>query len=1124
VANAFDQFDAGPTAASAPVAATPQASSSTSNPFDQFDAVSAQEQNTDAPAPKTTIGGLAKQAGIGLLTGIPNAIAGTSDLMEKGLHDTFTFANPATGENSFTALGRSLGLVGGDAPQPAPYVPSSGNAMRDVGTAALDKADITIPEPQNPQERIARMGGEGAALMLVPEGMAGRLGGLSGIGRAATVGGLSGVSGQAAAEAVPEKYKPLASLIGGFGGGMVGEGLAAIPKAVGSGARAAADYAAPLTESGQQRMAGTALRDAATNPDEAIGTIDTAQRNIVPGSNPTTFQVTGDPGLGTLERSVATQNPGAFQELRGTQNAARLDALSNIQSEGHPEAVSSFFRDQLKQIDNDTDMAHDFAQNWAQSEASALGGGRTPEAYGEDIKGLVNPQIEAAQNTARTAAQGIGGGAPDVLGEQARTALQTQLDTMKAREGQLWKAVDPEGNLQTVASPIKQAAARIYGDIGPEGKLGMAPIENQIANVISDYGQVLPFQRLITLRSAVSQAMRDARSPLSPNQPAYGRLSQLRGAIEDSISDAVAQKSAQEQQAVATGAMQPQETMMQRLERESQEFMRAKRAGTGSVGANNAESGSSFSGRQDVPPGEMGEGSGVGGASTGTTQDTGTQGPLLDGEAAQRLKTASAATAERKQNFGAKPVSQIMQRVGNSQPLTMPSAGVTSSIWKPGNAGADTVQSTLRAAGNSPESVSAIRNMAAASLREKAADGIITSRIFNQWRSQHGPALQALEQAAPGSISRFENAARASEGLHRFENFNPQTASGVLPEKYFSTGDKGFAAVEDLRSLVGKDKADKLLGDYAADSLRKSAGRPDGTLDPKKFEAWQNSHSGALRAIPDVQARFMSAAKASDNLAAVAAQRKDALDAYQKGAVGKVMKVDDPADVVRTVGSMFGRNDSVQQMKALAQEAAKSPDAMTGLRKSIVEYMESKLISNTEAATSGRNLVKSDAFQSFLGKNYTALRQVFNDDELGSMKAIAQDLKRANRSIASSKLPGGSNTAQDQAAISAHSMKDSLLSKFLTHAVGGGAGFLSGGPFGTMVGLVGGHVLGGMREAGIRNVDDLIRDAMLNPDLAKTLMMKAPKRVDTGSELTLANRLKRLAMFSGVNSASQDNK
>jgi hypothetical protein len=419
-----------------------------------------------------------------------------------------------------------------------------------------------------------------------------------------------------------------------------------------------------------------------------------------------------------------------------------------------------------------------------------------------------------------------------------------------------------------------------------------------------------------------------------------------------------------------------------------------------------ASSFSSASGAESAPTG--------GSASSQSSPNMPGQ-PFLDEEAANRLKAASDATAERKQTFGAKPVSQILQRPGTSQPFTMPSAGVTSSIWKAGNAGGDTVRSTLKAANNSADAVSSVQNMAAQSLRDRATDGVITPKILDAWKKQHTSALTALEEAAPGTMAKFENAASAG-----------------------------------------------------------------------------------------------------DHLAKVAADRKAAIDSYQKSAAGRLLKVDDPADVVKTIGSIFDRKDSVSQMKALVKEAEKDPDAMAGLRKSIVEYMQNKLVSNTEAGTSGRNLIKSDAFQTFLGKNYTALRQVFSDEELGTMKAIAQDLKRANRSISSSKLPGQSNTAQDQAASAAHNIKESVLTKILTHAVGGGAGFLGGGLWGSAAGIVGSHILGGMREAGIRNIQELVTNAMLDPELAKSLMMKAPRKIDTGSELTVGTRLRRIAAVSAL--------
>src|SRR6185312_7017702 len=125
---------------------------------------------------------------------------------------------------------------------------------------------------------------------------------------------------------------------------------------------------------------------------------------------------------------------------------------------------------------------------------------------------------DSAATQAKTAAGNIGGDQPiEALGEGIRSALQTKLDSVKANESALWKAVDPNGNLMTVATPVKQAVQSIYGDMSPETALSLSPIERNLADVVSNYGQVLPFQRLIGLRSAVSQAMRDAHSPLQPN-------------------------------------------------------------------------------------------------------------------------------------------------------------------------------------------------------------------------------------------------------------------------------------------------------------------------------------------------------------------------------------------------------------------------------------------------------------------------------------------------------------------------------------------------------------------------------------------------------------------------------
>src|SRR6185436_11674527 len=119
-------------------------------------------------------------------------------------------------------------------------------------------------------------------------------------------------------------------VVGSFAGGGLGAIAAEGPKGVAQVAGAAKRAAEPLTAGGQERSAARTLAERATSPQAALEQLDTAPRELVPGSRPTTFQATGDPGLGQLEREVATKSPEEFQTRRGEQNAARVGALEQL--------------------------------------------------------------------------------------------------------------------------------------------------------------------------------------------------------------------------------------------------------------------------------------------------------------------------------------------------------------------------------------------------------------------------------------------------------------------------------------------------------------------------------------------------------------------------------------------------------------------------------------------------------------------------------------------------------------------------------------------------------------------------------------------------------------------------
>ena len=153
--------------------------------------------------------------------------------------------------------------------------------------------------------------------------------------------------------------------------------------------------------------------------------------------------------------------------------------------------------------------------------------------------------------------------------------------------------------------------------------------------------------------------------------------------------------------------------------------------------------------------------------------------------------------------------------------------------------------------------------------------------------------------------------------------------------------------------------------------------------------------------------------------------------------------------------------------------------------------MLQELRSNAQAGAD--RAFKADTFQTFVRRSAPALRQIFSDDQVKAIQNIAVDLQRSQRSTIGSKLPGGSNTAQDLAAGAKHGGGGPSTVGLLVAAESAGEAVHHViGPFGRVFGMVGAAVGSAMRQAGLHTVNDLVAEAMLHPDLARTLLMKVP--------------------------------
>lgn len=906
---------------------------------------------------------------------------------------------PRTGGfNNFTAgLNNALYSVAG-------FPVDAANTALRIGAAGINAAtgsDIQLPEntvggrqsiadafgqvgvtdpanvvPANNFERSLRAGGEGAGYAVAPELVFAQLAKLGIVGakakqlmgqifgEARTVGGTTGnmvagatagIGAQIGADAVPEEWKGTAALGGGLTGAGVGTLATQLPRLAGAGGRAIGDFLAPFTQGGREQMAGQQLRKGSTSPGAVIDAIANAPAELVPGSKSTTFQMSGDMGIGAMERGAAASDPAAFMQRRADQNAARIGAIEGMQPTGAPETIVATVRSHMKQIDDDLEAAVTGASRTAQGKVAAIGQGATP----------------------------------DIAGGNIRNSLETARTAAKARERALWDAVDPDGTLALSTTGTRAQTARIIKEMPtsakpPEGE------EAAIMGAVRQFGDTMPFSEITALQSRIKTQMRVERMA-NGESPAYRRLTQLSTSIQQDLETAIAGKVQQEARAVQAGEMDLEQTAAYRVNQWLDDWQ-SKQSQAAAGLDDTAATRTTARGRAFGGSGVSGAASqaklGFGGParSSGLSPNAGQ--PNFDRAALDRLTTARQATKQRVETFDNGTLGPIRRRPGTTSPYDMPVSAVPAQIFNP-----------------SPKSVDALRSY-------RAAVG-------------DGPALTQLQ-------------------------------------------------------------------DYAVDRLRKVALREDGTFDPGKVASWRRSHADVLRSFPQLDASLADAARASETLASVAASREAARAEAQRGILGRIMGLNSPDDVTRAVGSVFGRQDSQNLMMKLVSALGKNPEAREGLRKAVVDYVLSRFVGNTEAATSRLGTIRSDQLQTFINQNKGALRIAgFGDDELKLMDNIAEDLQRANRSMASVKLPGGSNTTQDM--ISSRAGKDSsVMLKILLASAGSGAGvgMLSNSMAGA-VAMLGAGVVGAMRQKGIHTVNDLVKDALLNPERARLLMMKA---------------------------------
>ena len=1152
----------------------------------------------DAMKPTAPVGGSPPASGSKKISGVlANAAAGPNDAIAG---DLGLPVDAATGAINLGIRGVN-GLTGTGIPQITNPIGGSNSIKSAMGWMGADPRNVV---PANQFEQLVRSTTGGVAGALLPLGaaravpeMAGMAGavqdalGSGGAGTVAAAGGVGGLTGQVAANLAPDRWKSTADAAGNILGGGLAAGTVEAGKALIAGlgdaaggflgpmvgkARAVTDEtgapimvpngeggSAPvMAKPGQAKLAGQQIAAAATNLPAVRDALAEPRPPLVPGSQPTTFQMTRDSGLGQLERATYTRSPQPFLDRAAEQNAARVGAVQGLApADADPAAVGDAFRNHLAELDAQS-------QAWqAQQLREAQG---ATSAIGSTVPAGADQQASILQR----------------FGQAIRAKPAAGDDAAKAQTTAIFKSIDPDGTLMVPMSGIRQGARDVVSGL-PQSAKALDPETQAILGTAQMQPAQQSFRELSALRSRITNQLMEARVDPKLNQD-KGVLTALLSHVDDTLAGGVEDQAAEDAAAVRAGTMAPEETITAKLGARSQDWQQkndATESGRQGQGSNSTDAGAGhIPSGVDRVPGLAGAGREGGQRSGASGRDSRLAPRTADGRKPPSLTTFLARRGGIRDPGGdLAAMDAHLQRVGlvrtnGGQSLDYArEAAEEAGYLRPGSDTNDLLeairgelsgrkvypaeQGAALEAGQRASREAAVQDDALIGAREAVHDAAAETGVKllpeetdhaaqlvlrgahpeeairqavlhsedtemqrDLARRQMGPlgmpgAEQphlALQDRVVARLGTWNQAAadryaagRASHAA-RMATYHDAPGVGAIlkPGKLFGSFDMEDSSVPSQIFASGKEAAERMqayrqaggdmdaVAHYAAFDLRRTAETDDGTLDPKKYESWMRSHREAMSAMPTLAKKFQTAVDARKTLDDVAARQAEATKAYQTAAVKRFLGEHDPAT---EVGTILKGNNALATMSDLARKTAGNPTARAGLQKAVVDFILRDLESNRAAGTTGTQFLKTDAFQTFTKKTPQALATIFSPEQMKAIRGIAEDIQNSETSWSGTKLPGGSNTAQDTEGGRKYSMLSRVRQAVQRHVSEAGIAGILGGEAAGMHGIAVGislvvvkDVVSAMRAAGMKQAEDLATLAMLHPTLAKALLTKVP--------------------------------
>lgn len=878
----------------------------------------------------------------------------------------------------------------------------------------------------------------------------------------------------------------------------------------------------------QMLLARQRLLSASSNPDKLVNSLDPDNGTIVPGSNPTMGQMSGDAGILALEKSQATKNPELFTQRRAEQTNARWEGLKGIRP---AEADPFDAREYLGQTLDDIKTAHDakLANIHAVADRAAQGMQEGDPFAARDYLETQLREMDARRGAAVAGAQAKvdqtaekldGKMRPNEYGQEILSELEEGRKIAKEIENLAWDAIDPDNKIMIDASPISDGANQIRSEM-PRLAKKMTGEEKTIFDDAATLTGPDRFREVTALRNRITDALSEELRVNGRSQT-YRRLSMLLGKVDDTMLGAV------ERQAIAEAAAKPADGLADRIVRGWRDdfYERRRQEDSGAINATD-DSGLGAGRTGSVPSRSAGKSQAAGKSGGSPRSDSGIQGTVDQG-LAERYSTARATSKERASTFDEGPVGQALAAGKNQNGYAKTDSRVAQTFFGPGAKSFDDAQAYMKAVGDRPKAVALGRDYLASDFLRSARgeDGIVDPAKADAWIAKHQDVLRHF----PELKKQFANTAEASrtvgdvaaEHQERIDEFNDSAARhfiGADPDKAIervmgSTDPAGSMrelmtltksspeAQESIRSNFVRYFTKKGMATEGKETLQSILDDPkvmrvvNQTLDPEQ-----------VRTLKDV-ARSLEEAKA------IVADHTAAVKAFEEGPAKYFNDTDPKASIERVMSS----KDPAQALSDLMTLTKDSPTAQASLRAGVVDWIKAKIANTAEIGGSGVKEMSNRAIQDIVTdpKTMRGLRQILSPDQIKIVQDIAKDAARTNRSTVGVKLPGGSDTAQNLHGLQKHGGGSTILGQVMATEIGGAALQHIGGPMAKITGLVGGVIGNAMRMAGLQKVDDVVTYLVLHPEIGRVLLAQAPADVKAPIIQTLLKRLANVPIGTAV--------